>query len=173
MGGASLAWYPEGVSAERPPGSIHQMGEARALTHERLRGYLEATVPSRPGGIVAPPHTYRLGNLDLRILSDGAFYQDAGAVFGVVPRVMWERVARPELDGQYRMPLGLNCVLVRSHDRLVLIETGVGDKEGHRRQASPAADGTLLAELAAIGVRAGEVDVVINTHLHADHCGWN
>jgi len=122
---------------------------------------------------VAPPHTYRLGNLDLHILSDGTFYQDAGAVFGVVPRVMWERVARPELDDQYRMPLGLNCVLVRSHGRLVLIETGVGDKEGHRRQASPAADGTLLDELGALGVRPEEIDVVINTHLHADHCGWN
>lgn len=119
------------------------------------------------------PHTYRLGSLDLRILSDGTFYQDAGAVFGIVPRVMWERIVRPELDGQYRMGLGLNCVLVRSHDKLVLIETGVGDKAGHRRQASPAEQGTLLAELAALGVRPDEIDVVINTHLHADHCGWN
>jgi glyoxylase-like metal-dependent hydrolase (beta-lactamase superfamily II) len=122
---------------------------------------------------LSPPHTYRLGNLDLHILSDGTFYQDAGAVFGIVPRVMWERAARPELDHQYRMPLGLNCVLVRSHDRLALIETGVGDKEGHRRQASPAAEGTLLTALAALGVRPEEIDVVVNTHLHADHCGWN
>jgi len=95
---------------------------------------------------VAPPHTYRLGNLDLHILSDGTFFQDAGAVFGVVPRIMWERVA-PPLDEQHRIPLGLNCLLVRSHDKLVLIETGVGDKEGHRRQASPAADGTLRTSI--------------------------
>ena len=122
---------------------------------------------------MVPPHTYRLGSLDLHILSDGTFYQDAGAVFGVVPRLMWERFAHPALDGQYRMPLGLNCVLVRSHEKLVLIETGVGDKEGHRRQASPASDGNLLAALDALGVRPEEVDVVINTHLHADHCGWN
>ncbi len=120
-----------------------------------------------------PPHTYRLGNLDLRMLSDGLFYQDAGAVFGIVPRVMWERVARPELDGQYRMALAMNCLLVRSHDKLVLIETGVGDKEGHRRQASPLDQGNLLAELSSAGVRPEEIDVVINTHLHADHCGWN
>jgi glyoxylase-like metal-dependent hydrolase (beta-lactamase superfamily II) len=122
---------------------------------------------------VAPPHTHRLGSLDLHILSDGTYYQDAGAVFGIVPRVMWERVAHPELDSQYRMPLGLNCLLVRSHGKLVLIETGVGDKEGHRRQASPAEEGTLLLELAALGIRPDEIDVVINTHLHADHCGWN
>jgi glyoxylase-like metal-dependent hydrolase (beta-lactamase superfamily II) len=119
------------------------------------------------------PHTFRLGNLDLHVLSDGTYYQDAGAVFGIVPRVMWERVASPVLDGQYRMPLGLNCVLLRSHDTTVLIETGVGDKEGHRRQASPASEGTLLDALASLGARPDQVDVVINTHLHADHCGWN
>jgi glyoxylase-like metal-dependent hydrolase (beta-lactamase superfamily II) len=119
------------------------------------------------------PHKHRLGNLDLLILSDGTYYQDAGAVFGLVPRVMWERAVAPPLDDQYRMALGLNCVLVRSAGKTVLIETGVGDKEGHRRQASPVMDGNLLRELAAAGVRPEEVDFVINTHLHADHCGWN
>jgi glyoxylase-like metal-dependent hydrolase (beta-lactamase superfamily II) len=119
------------------------------------------------------PHTFRLGNLDLQILSDGTFYQDAGAVFGIVPRVMWERVTRPQLDDQYRMPLGLNSVLLRSAGKTILIETGVGDKEGHRRQASPASEGTLVDALAAAGVRPEDVDIVINTHLHADHCGWN
>ena len=119
------------------------------------------------------PYDYRLGNLDLRILSDGSFYQDAGAIFGVVPRVMWERAVNPTLDSQYRMAIAMNCLLVRSQGKLVLIETGAGDKEGHRRQASPAADGNLMAELDAAGVRPDEIDVVINTHLHADHCGWN
>lgn len=119
------------------------------------------------------PYRHRVGNLELLILSDGTYYQDAGAVFGLVPRVMWERAVAPPLDSQYRMALGLNSVLVRSAGKTVLIETGVGDKEGHRRQASPASDGTLLDELAAAGVRSDEVDVVINTHLHADHCGWN
>jgi glyoxylase-like metal-dependent hydrolase (beta-lactamase superfamily II) len=122
---------------------------------------------------VTSPHTYRLGSLDLHILSDGTFYQDAGAVFGVVPRVMWERVAAPELDGQHRMGIAMNSLLVRSQGKLVLIETGVGDKEGHRRQASPAAEGTLLAGLATLDVQPDQIDIVINTHLHADHCGWN
>ena len=121
---------------------------------------------------MTPPHTHRLGNLDLHILSDGTYYQDAGAVFGVVPRVMWERVAGP-LDEQHRMSLALNSLLLRSHDQLVLIETGVGDKEGGRRQATPAQEGNLLSELAALGIRPEEIDVVVNTHLHADHCGWN
>ena len=121
---------------------------------------------------MAPPHTHRLGSIDLHILSDGAYYQDAGAVFGVVPRIMWERVTRP-LDDQHRMALGLNCLLLRSQDKVILIETGVGDKDGGRRQATPAEEGTLLSALAALGVQPEEVDIVINTHLHADHCGWN
>jgi glyoxylase-like metal-dependent hydrolase (beta-lactamase superfamily II) len=121
-----------------------------------------------------PAHfTYRLGNLDLHILSDGTFYQDAGAVFGIVPRVMWERAVNPELDSDYRMALSLNSVLLRSQDKLVLIETGVGGKPGQRRQASPESEGTLLDALAAAGVQPEEIDIVINTHLHADHCGWN
>ena len=122
---------------------------------------------------MAPPHTHRLGNLDLHILSDGTYYQDAGAVFGVVPRVMWERVVEPELDDQYRLPIGLNSLLVRSEGKLILVETGVGDKEGHRRQASPIEQGDLISALAALDVQPDEIDIVINSHLHADHCGWN
>ena len=122
---------------------------------------------------MASPHTHRLGNLDLHILSDGTYYQDAGAVFGVVPRVMWERVVKPELDDQYRLPIGLNSLLVRSEGKLILVETGVGDKEGHRRQASPIEQGDLISALAALDVQPGEIDIVINSHLHADHCGWN
>ena len=121
---------------------------------------------------MAPVHTHRLGNLELHILSDGSFYQDAGAVFGIVPRVMWERAVRPELDDQHRMAIALNCLLLRSHDTTVLIETGAGDRET-RRQATPLAEGNLLSALDELGVRPEDVDVVVNTHLHADHCGWN
>ena len=121
---------------------------------------------------MAQPHSFRLGSLDLQILSDGTYYQDAGAVFGIVPRLMWERAVNPTLDDQHRMALGLNSLLVRSNGKLILIETGVGDKDS-RRQASPAADGNLLAELTALSIQPEEIDVVVNTHLHADHCGWN
>jgi glyoxylase-like metal-dependent hydrolase (beta-lactamase superfamily II) len=119
------------------------------------------------------PANHKLGHLDLAILSDGDFYIDAGATFGIVPRVMWEPFAG-ELDNRHRVTLGLNSLLLRSQGRLVLIETGVGDKAGGwRRQSSPARQGTLLTELQTIGVSPDEVDVVINTHLHADHSGWN
>ena len=119
------------------------------------------------------PAKHRLGNLDLAILSDGDFYIDAGATFGIVPRVMWEPYAG-EMDNRYRVTLGLNSLLLRSQGKTILIETGVGDKPGGwRRQSSPASQGTLLTEMEALGVRPEEVDVVLNTHLHADHSGWN
>ncbi len=151
---------------------MRQPPNACPLTRSRRQGYLEATRDRPEEAAIAPPHCYRLGNLDLHILSDGAFYQDAGAVFGVVPRTAWERVAGPP-DEQNRMPLALNCLLVRSGGKLLLIETGVGDKDGALRQAQGADERSLLSEMAKLGVRPEEVDVVINTHLHADHCGWN
>ncbi|HEX5140369.1 MAG TPA: MBL fold metallo-hydrolase [Dehalococcoidia bacterium] len=119
------------------------------------------------------PAKHKLGNLDLALLSDGNFYIDAGATFGIVPRVMWEPFAG-KLDSRHRVTLGLNSLLLRSQDKLILLETGVGDKpSGWRRQSSPASSGTLMTELDALGVRPEDIDVVINTHLHADHCGWN
>jgi len=115
---------------------------------------------------------YQIGAVDFAVVNDGTYYYDAGAVFGVVPRVMWERVT-PPLDDRYRMPLGLNCLLLRSRGQTILIETGVGGKPGDRDAATPTEDGTLLDSLAALGVAPEEIDVVVNTHLHADHCGWN
>ena len=115
---------------------------------------------------------YEIGSVRFAVVSDGIYYEDAGTIFGVVPRVMWERVSGP-LDERYRMPLGLNCLLLRSGGKTVLIESGVGGKPGDRKNASPAEDGTLIDALAALDVAPEDIDVVVNTHLHADHCGWN
>ncbi len=115
---------------------------------------------------------YTVGSLEFAVLNDGIYRYDAGAVFGIVPRVMWERVV-PPLDDLHRIELGLNCLLIRSEGRLVLVETGVGGKPGDRDNASPAEDGTLLTALAALDVSPADITDVVNTHLHADHCGWN
>ena len=115
---------------------------------------------------------YRVGSLELLVLSDGTFRLDAGAVFGVVPRPMWEPVV-DDLDESHRTSLGLNCLLLQSEEKTILIETGVGDKGREAWLASPLERGNLLSDLAAHGVRPEDVDIVINTHLHADHCGWN
>jgi glyoxylase-like metal-dependent hydrolase (beta-lactamase superfamily II) len=116
---------------------------------------------------------YAIGGVHFAVVNDGTHWYDAGAIFGVVPRIMWERQQR-ELDDRYRMPTGLNCLLLRSQGKTVLIETGVGGKPGDREAAgSPAENGTLMTSLAALDVSPEEIDVVVNTHLHSDHCGWN
>lgn len=115
---------------------------------------------------------YRVGSLELLVLSDGTFRLDAGAVFGVVPRPMWEPVV-DDLDEAHRTSLGLNCLLLQSEGNTILIETGVGDKDREGWLASPLEQRNLLSDLAAHGFAPEDVDVVINTHLHADHCGWN
>jgi glyoxylase-like metal-dependent hydrolase (beta-lactamase superfamily II) len=111
---------------------------------------------------------FRVGSLHFTVVSDGRFKMDAGAIFGVVPRVMWEPLAG-DIDDQHRLEFDLNSVLVRSGDRTILIETGNGNKPSVPYEGG----GILLDSLAAEGVQPGDVDMVINTHLHADHSGWN
>ena len=112
----------------------------------------------------------RLGEVELRLVSDGCFWLDGGANFGLVPRVLWERVMPP--DALNRTPMALRCLLIRSAGRTILVDTGYGDKLGEKQrqilslERSPGLPATL-------GLAAEEVDIVINTHLHADHCGGN
>jgi glyoxylase-like metal-dependent hydrolase (beta-lactamase superfamily II) len=121
-----------------------------------------------------PQPVYHLADIEIRVLSDGTFLQDAGTLFGVVPKVMWERVT-PDLNERNQIPLALNCLLVRGRGQTVLVETGMGNKLDERRRNTffPGDYGYLLQELAAAGVQPREVTHVINTHLHLDHCGWN
>lgn len=123
-----------------------------------------------------PVARYQVGELDIAIVSDGTFRLDGGAVFGLIPRIMWEPVVGPEnIDREYRIPLGLNCMAVRSGDQTLLVDTGFGNKltGAVRERAFPGDYGHLLDELAAIGIQPGDITAVANTHLHADHCGWN
>jgi glyoxylase-like metal-dependent hydrolase (beta-lactamase superfamily II) len=109
------------------------------------------------------PARHRLGNLHLHVLSDGRYYQDAGAVFGVVPKIMWERLGIP-LNDRHQMALGLNSLLLESQGKTILIETGVGEKERPRAQSTPLQQGNLIDDLRAAGVAPEDVDIVINTH---------
>jgi glyoxylase-like metal-dependent hydrolase (beta-lactamase superfamily II) len=117
---------------------------------------------------------YSLGNLRIDIVSDGYFLQDAGGLFGLVPRTLWEPVTGSPNERNL-LPVPLNCVLVRGGGRTVLIDTGVGTKidPTRREKVYPGDYGHLLESLARVGVRPPDVDVVVNSHLHFDHCGWN
>src|SRR6201996_1060084 len=112
-----------------------------------------------------------IGEFELTILSDGFYFLDGGAMFGVVPKPLWEK--RIPADDQNRILLGLNTVVVRTGKHTVVIETGVGNKQTAKMKEIQCNQELLPASLAAAGVSVEEVDVVINTHLHFDHCGWN
>ena len=117
---------------------------------------------------------YRVGSREVRVLSDGVIWLDAGAVFGLVPKIMWQRVTG-ETNELNQIPLALNCLLLESDGKTVLIETGQGNKdfEQTRRRGWEPDHGKLIEDLARNGVRPADVDIVINTHLHNDHTGWN
>ena len=92
-------------------------------------------------------------------------------MFGVVPKPMWEK--RTPADEENRILLGLNTVVVRTGGAVVLIETGIGNKQPAKMREIHQNQERLPASLAAAGVRVEEVTHVVNTHLHFDHCGWN
>jgi glyoxylase-like metal-dependent hydrolase (beta-lactamase superfamily II) len=115
----------------------------------------------------------KLGDLEFHIVNDGTFRLDGGAMFGVIPRPMWERVAPP--DGRNRILMAMNSLLIRAAGKTILVETGGGDKWDDKRRDIYAFEGEprLLEQLTARGVSPDQVDIVVNTHLHFDHCGWN
>ena len=112
-----------------------------------------------------------IGDFELTALSDGTYYLDGGAFFGIVPKVLWSK--RVPCDEKNRVPTGLNSVLVRSGDQNILIETGIGNKLSEKMVSLYGQPAQLLENLSAAGVTPEDVHIVINTHLHFDHCGWN
>ena len=115
----------------------------------------------------------KLGAFDLELLSDGSFALDGGQMFGVVPKVLWEK--QLPADERNRVRLGLTCLLVRTGKQNVLIETGLGDKFDAKFASIYAVERstTLLDDLKRHGLAPEDINIVINTHLHFDHCGWN
>jgi glyoxylase-like metal-dependent hydrolase (beta-lactamase superfamily II) len=112
-----------------------------------------------------------LGDFELTICSDGTYLLDGGAMFGVVPKTLWQKRAVPDDDN--RILLGLNTIVVRTGSAVVLIETGIGNRQSEKMQQIHQNQALLPASLAAGGVDPNEVTHVVNTHLHFDHCGWN
>jgi glyoxylase-like metal-dependent hydrolase (beta-lactamase superfamily II) len=112
-----------------------------------------------------------LGDFELTFCSDGTYLLDGGAMFGVVPKPLWAK--RAPADAENRILLGLNTTVVRTGKHVVVIETGIGNKQSAKMREIHCNQERLPASLAAAGVRVEEVTHVVNTHLHFDHCGWN
>lgn len=116
----------------------------------------------------------RFDDLEVELVSDGSVRVDPGGPFGLVPRALYKSTFEP--DDRNTIPMLLTCLLVRSRGKTIVIDTGLGDKlppsEIERWQLKRQGGG-LLASLASHGVLPEDVDIVLNTHLHADHCGGN
>ncbi len=112
-----------------------------------------------------------VGDFELTVCTDGIYFLDGGAMFGVVPKPLWQK--RAPADEQNRILLGANTVIVRTGKHAVAIETGLGNKLAPKLKEIYGSSELLPQSLAAAGVRREEIDIVINSHLHFDHCGWN
>jgi len=116
-------------------------------------------------------HQLTLGDFELSVFSDGTYPLDGGAFFGVIPKVMWSKKVAP--DEKNYIVAGLNSLLIRTGKQTVLVETGIGNKLSDRMRKFYGQPAKLLDNLSAAGIAPDDIDIVINSHLHFDHCGWN
>src|SRR4051812_304413 len=121
-----------------------------------------------------------LGSLRIHALQAGLQQLDGGAMFGVVPKTLWER--KIPADARNRIPLGMRCLLIEHPQGLVLVDTGAGNKETDKFygiygiENGPVGDAgptQLESALAEAGFAPGDVTMVIDSHLHFDHAGGN
>jgi len=119
------------------------------------------------------PFLRRCGEAELTVLTDRTYFLDGGAFFGVVPKPLWSRHA--PCDERNRVRTGLNSLLLRHAGKTILIETGSGNKLSPKQMENWGVDPRrdFLERMGAAGFHPSAVDLVINTHLHYDHCGWN
>ncbi len=118
----------------------------------------------------------RVGRIRVHAVEAGLQRLDGGAMFGVVPKPLWEKRIAP--DARNRIPLALRCLLVEAPGALVLVDTGIGNKESERFREiygveNPGAPTRLEEGIRAAGFAPDDVDIVLNTHLHFDHAGGN
>ena len=112
-----------------------------------------------------------VGDFELTVFSDGNYWADGGTMFGIIPKALWLKKAAS--DDQNRVVMGLNSLLIRGGRQTVLVETGIGNKFDERVRKVWGPEAKLLDNLTDGGVAPDSIDIVINTHLHFDHCGWN
>ncbi len=120
--------------------------------------------------------TARVGNWTLTTIDTGEFRLDGGAMFGVVPKTLWDREHPADEDN--RIDMAMRSLMVRGEadgrERIILIDAGAGDKLGDKMRSIYQIDYSrkdLLGSLASAGVTPAQVTDVILTHLHFDHCG--
>ncbi|MCB0062038.1 MAG: MBL fold metallo-hydrolase [Caldilineaceae bacterium] len=117
-------------------------------------------------------YTVKVGDLTCHIVDDGKQLVDGGGYFGVVPRILWQRVIQP--DENHMVPSATRSLLIEADAGLILVDTGNGDKLSAKERSRYGFVGRadrLIGEIASVGYRPEDVAIVILTHLHADHAG--
>jgi glyoxylase-like metal-dependent hydrolase (beta-lactamase superfamily II) len=112
------------------------------------------------------------GGVRVALIQAGTFRSDAGALFGPVPRVLWDRLVTDEIDHDHRILQALNCLLVETPAGRVLVETGIGERLDDKTRTMRGYEGPwIVPALTAAGFEPESVDVVAMSHLHFDHAG--
>lgn len=112
------------------------------------------------------------GGVSVALVQAGTFRSDAGALFGPVPRLLWDRWAVGELDAENRLLQALNCLLIETPAGRVLVETGIGERIDDKNRAMRGYEGPwIVAALRDAGFDPASIDVVAMSHLHFDHAG--
>jgi len=113
----------------------------------------------------------QLGDLELHLLVTDHWKADGGLMFGVVPKIMWEKKKPP--DGNNMIDCACVCLIARKNGRVIICETGIGSKLSEKRalQVALREPEGMLHALLRLGIRPEEVDAVVTTHLHWDHAG--
>ena len=112
------------------------------------------------------------GGTRVALVQAGTFRSDAGALFGPVPRLLWDKLVTDEIDAENRLLQALNCVLIETPSGRVLVETGIGERLDDKTRTMRAYDGpAILPALETAGFLPETVDYVALSHLHFDHAG--
>ncbi len=114
-----------------------------------------------------------IGDINIHLINDCSIMADPGGVFGLVPRVLWSRYYEPSAD--HLVPSVHTCLLVQTGGKNIIVDTGFGEKLDEKVQAmwQMTGAGGLRRGLAQLGLQPGDIDLVIDTHLHGDHAGGN
>ena len=132
----------------------------------------KSTTPEAASGApAAAPSAITIGPYTVHFLSGGRFRLDGGAMFGVVPKVLWNRTA--PADERNRIRMAMNCLLIEGDGKRVLVDAGSGTKDDAKFRDIYAIERPegLIEDLRAAGIAPEQVDTVALTHLHFDHCG--
>lgn len=115
-----------------------------------------------------------LGAMEIHIINDCIVQVDPGGAFGLVPRVLWSKVVTPDENGL--LPMAHHNLVIKTGGQVIVVDTGFGEKLTPKLRKIWGLErptGDLVAGLARLDIAPADVDIVIDTHLHGDHCGGN